>query len=95
MHDPILISGRDSLLVAIPFVFILFLSVFRLDETLARPRSARARPPSTRCMNETGASILHDPDGRPVRPRHPNMQRSGLNMLVADFHIGARQFLRK
>jgi Fe2+ transport system protein B len=76
MHETILISGRDSLLVAIPFVFILFLSVFRLDETLARPRPALARPASTRAMNETGASILHDPDGRPVAPRRPNKQSS-------------------
>jgi hypothetical protein len=28
MHDTILISGRDTQLVAIPFVFMLFLNVF-------------------------------------------------------------------
>jgi hypothetical protein len=76
MHDTILISGRDALLVAIPFVFILFLSVFQLDETLARPK-ATFRQRSTRGMN--GADLLHDPDGRLVEPRRLKTDRSGLS----------------
>ncbi len=78
MHDTILISGRDTFLVAIPFVFMLFLSVFRLDEALASPReqSSRNRPASG--MIEAGVPILRDPDGRAVEPRRPETDRSSL-----------------
>ena len=71
MHDTILISGRDSLLFAIPFVFMLFLSVFRVDEALARPRAAATSRRPAGGMNEDGAPILRDPDGRLVEPRRP------------------------
>ena len=79
MHDTILISGRDSVLVAIPFVFMLFLNVFRLDETLARPRAATARSRPTSGMNEAGEPILRDPDGRLVEPAHPKRNRTRLS----------------
>ena len=79
MHDTILISGRDSILVAIPFIFMLFLSVFRLDETLARPRAATARRQPAGGMNEAGALILRDPDGQLVDTQRTKTRGSGLN----------------
>ena len=79
MHDTILISGRDSILVAIPFIFMLFLSVFRLDETLARPRAATARHRLAMGVNEAGAPVLRDPDGQLVDLRRPETRRSGLS----------------
>jgi hypothetical protein len=80
MHDTILISGRDSILVAIPFIFMLFLSVFRLDETLARPSAATARHRLARGMNVAGLPILRDPDGQPVGRRRPRTRKSDLSL---------------
>ena len=79
MDDTILISGRDSFLVAIPFVFMLFLSVFRLDETLVRPRAATARHRLASGINIAGVSLLRDPDGQLVDPRRPKARRSDLS----------------
>jgi hypothetical protein len=76
MHDTILISGRDAVLAAIPFVFILFLSVFRLDQTLARPRAEATQRRLASGMKETEVPILRDPDGRLVEPRRPKKDRS-------------------
>ena len=68
MDDPILKSGRDTLLVAIPFVICLVSSVFRLDELFFRSRKSSKknsrRPP--RGLNPKGEPIFTDPDGRMV-----------------------------
>jgi hypothetical protein len=79
MHDTILISGRDSILVAIPFIFMIFLSMFRLDETLARPSAATARRRPASGMNEAGAPVLRDPDGQLVDTPRTKARRSGLS----------------
>jgi hypothetical protein len=79
MHDTILISGRDSFLVAIPFIFMLFLSVFRLDETLARPSAATARHRPASGIKVAGVPILRDPDGQLVDLRRPKTRRSDLS----------------
>jgi hypothetical protein len=68
MDEPILKSGRDTLLVAIPFVICLVCSVFRLDEWFFRSgkgstKSSR-RPP--RGLSPKGEPIFTDPDGRVV-----------------------------
>jgi hypothetical protein len=63
MHEPILSSGRDTLLVAIPFVMMLFLSMFRLDEVLATPRGALNRRRPAPGLDEKGEPVLRDPDG--------------------------------
>lgn len=69
MDEPILRSGRDTLLVAIPFVFCLVASVFRLDELFFRSgkgsrKGSSQRPP--RGLNPNGEPIFTDPDGRVV-----------------------------
>ena len=79
MHDTILISGRDAFLVAIPFIFMLFLSVFRLDETLARPGAATAGYRLASGTNVAGVPILRDPDGQLVALRRPKTRRSDLS----------------
>jgi len=79
MHDTILISGRDSILVAIPFIFMFFLSVFRLDETLARPSAVTARHRLASGMNVAGAPILRGPDGQPVDLRGSKTRKSDLS----------------
>jgi hypothetical protein len=65
VQDIILQSGWGNLLVAVPFVGILLVGLFRLDEIIAA--SKRAKPvnrPACGC-DENGRLLLSDPDGRP------------------------------
>ena len=65
MHDTILQSGLGNFLVAIPFVGILLVGLFRLDEIIASPQRKRAvKRPACGC-DENGNLLLSDPDGRP------------------------------
>ena len=47
MHDTILSSGRDTFLIAIPFLGLLLAALFRLDERFAAPKKVRRAAPST------------------------------------------------
>jgi len=71
MIDSIHGSSRDIFFIAIPIVFMLFMRLFHLDETLARPTPALSRRRPARGMTENGEPILRDPDGRLVEPRRP------------------------
>lgn len=66
MDEPILKSGSDTLLVAIPFVMSLVGSIFRLDGLFFKSRKSSnnsyGRPP--RGVTPTGEAIFTDPDGR-------------------------------
>jgi hypothetical protein len=68
MDEPILKSGRDTLLVAIPFVMCLVGSIFRLDGLFFKSGKSSnrnyGRPP--RGVSATGDPIFTDPDGRVV-----------------------------
>ncbi len=77
MHDLNLNSMSDTLLIAIPFIAIVAMAVFRLDTLLLAPRAtARATEMRRRGggMDETGAPLVVDPDGRvsPSRPKRSN-----------------------
>lgn len=67
MHEVQLNSTRDALLVAIPFIAILVLAIFRLDTIFASSKGS-VRLDSRRrtgCgMDENGEPYLVDPDGR-------------------------------
>lgn len=65
MHDSVLNSGLESLLIAAPLVGVLFFGMFRLDAIFASPRQAARtrRPPSG--TDKQGRMLLSDPDGRP------------------------------
>ncbi|MDR3752162.1 MAG: hypothetical protein P4K94_11830 [Terracidiphilus sp.] len=72
MHDIPIHSNLKAILVALPMLFVLLAGFFRLDQLFAAPkrRAAVSRPPTG--IDEDGAPILCDPDGRrqPVpRPR--------------------------
>jgi hypothetical protein len=67
MQDVILKSGRDTILVAIPFVLFLFFGLFRLDELFSRSGKKAKRPLPGGGMDADGEPFLADPDGRPVR----------------------------
>jgi hypothetical protein len=66
MHEQVLGSTRDALLFALPFLGLLLVGLFRLDEMLITPkrRNSSRRPPSGVDIN--GEQILCDPDGRRV-----------------------------
>ena len=65
MHETVLNSGWQTALVAIPFVFMLLVGVFRLDELfVAKRQVARVRRPVSG-IDENGQPFLSDPDGRP------------------------------
>jgi hypothetical protein len=72
MHELYLNSVKDTLLVAIPFIGILALGVFRLDTIFfATKEPANRRRP--RCgMDKNGEPLLVDPDGKPsvARQKH-------------------------
>jgi hypothetical protein len=69
MHETILTSGRDTVLVAIPFALMVFMTVFRLDEAIATPkRSLNGR--RLGCgLDEYGEPVLRDPDGQVAKLR--------------------------
>ena len=68
MHEFYLSSTRDAVLVAVPFLAILALAIFRLDAFFTASKSS-AKPADRHrqgCgMDENGEPILVDPDGRP------------------------------
>ena len=64
MHELYLNSMKDTLLVAIPFIGVLALGVFRLDTLFFSSKSV-PKAGRTGCgMDENGEPLLVDPDGR-------------------------------
>jgi hypothetical protein len=64
MDQSILISSRDTLLIAIPVAFMLFMSVFRLDQIIATNKGSMDRRRPACGIDEFGEPILRDPDGQ-------------------------------
>lgn len=64
MHETVMHTQWDSLLIGIPFLLMLLIGIFRLDELIVAPkqRSRRARPVTG--MDAEGNIIFSDPDGR-------------------------------
>jgi hypothetical protein len=58
MHDAILGSGRDTFLVAIPFLGMLVVCFFRLDERFAAPKKTGRQPRPPCGVDLDGRSIL-------------------------------------
>lgn len=63
LHLIALQSGWESFLLAAPFVGMVLIGVFRLDELATRPK--RGRRPGFIGHDENGRMLLSDPDGRP------------------------------
>lgn len=74
MDQSTLLSSRDTLLIAIPLVLMLFFSAFRLDDVIAAPKASLKRRRPASGLDKYGEPILYDPDGRPsgTRRRSPN-----------------------
>jgi len=72
VHEPIVNSGWDTLLLGIPFIALLFIGFFRLDELIiGRKPKTESTAPGTGPRNFSGGlgvdgtTIVRDPDGRP------------------------------
>jgi hypothetical protein len=61
-------SGWQTALVAIPFIFMLLVGVFRLDEVFVSQKQSSRKPRPTPGIDEHGQPVLYDPDGRPSHP---------------------------
>jgi hypothetical protein len=72
MPGTVLHEHWESLLLGIPFLLMLLVGIFRLDELIVAPkhRPRRSRPASG--LDADGNIILSDPDGRRWNsPRQP------------------------
>ena len=64
MIQPNFISDRDAIVFALVFIGALFISVFRLDDFLAKPKSVSKPGHTFSAENGDTRLILIDPDGR-------------------------------
>jgi hypothetical protein len=63
MFDTFLHSDWEMVLFAVPFIGILFLSIFRLDELIVAPkRKVKSRLPAL-ILDRDGEPLMCDPDG--------------------------------
>lgn len=64
VQDIALQSGWETFLLAVPFIGMVIIGVFRLDIILATPKcsSRKRRPPAG--IGADGKILLTDPDGR-------------------------------
>jgi len=61
MHEPVLSSDLDNLVVAIPFIVMLLAAFFRLDELFADAQKAGGNPRHPCGIDENGEIILCEP----------------------------------
>lgn len=65
MHEFIVNSGLDTLLIAIPSLGLLLITFLRLDQLLASPKQRIEVGRFVRGVDVDGEPIMCDPDGRP------------------------------
>ena len=68
MNDSVLNSGWQTALVAIPFLVMMLVGVFRLDELFVDQRQGARRQRPASGIDADGRLLLCDPDGRPSGP---------------------------
>ena len=64
MHDIALHSGWDTALVAVPFIIMLAVGFFHLDELFYTPKKRTLKRRTPVGIDSDGSPILCDPDGR-------------------------------
>jgi hypothetical protein len=68
MHETILNSGWDSILLGAPFIALLFCGFFRLDQVFASKGHTEHRTRRAFSgVSENGEPFVCDPDGRSAR----------------------------
>ena len=65
LHDIALQSGWETFLLAAPFLGMVLVGIFRLDEIAANPKRHHGPRPRLIGNDENGRPLLSDPDGRP------------------------------
>jgi hypothetical protein len=68
VHDAMLHPGLDTAFVAVPFLVMLAVGFFHLDEMVATPKNRRSPRRPAIGLDSDGSPILSDPDGRRWRP---------------------------
>jgi hypothetical protein len=64
MHNAVLLPGWDTAILMIPFLVVLGIGMFHLDERLADPkRATKTRRPFCG-VDQNGRPFLSDPDGK-------------------------------
>jgi hypothetical protein len=69
MIQPYLISDRDTFVFALVCICLLFMIVFRLDNFLAKPKTASRLGHTLNAEDGDRRLILIDPDGTQSMPR--------------------------
>jgi hypothetical protein len=64
MSESFLISGRDMVFYAIPFVLLTFACLFKLDGVATSSKQSANRRGSRCGASLNGEPVLRDPDGR-------------------------------
>lgn len=67
MHDMILKPGWETVLFAVPFIGMLLVGIFRLDEIFCAPRQRVVVRRPVCGVDESGQPLMTDPDGRQWR----------------------------
>jgi hypothetical protein len=80
LHDIALQSGWETFLLAAPFVGMVLVGVFRLDEIATnskRGQRPRFNGPGFNGNDENGRMLLSDADGRPWPDSKPGFDTGG------------------
>jgi hypothetical protein len=76
MFEAVFHADWNTILLAIPFSGLLFISIFRLDEIFAAPKKKASNRRAIYGLDEEGEAMSCDPDGRTWsrvnRRRQPN-----------------------
>jgi hypothetical protein len=65
VHEAVLNSGWDNLLLGAPLIGLLFFGYFRLDQVFtAKGHAGHSQRRAFSGVGEDGEPLVHDPDGR-------------------------------
>jgi len=71
MHEVMLKSSRDALLLAVPLILLLLIGFFRLDEILMRAKKGPNQPKPQGEKQRVGRIFATEPDGTPLSQEPP------------------------
>jgi hypothetical protein len=89
MEYHLLLPGRDTLLMTIPFVVMLMVTIFRLDQIVASPTQVVAGRRFACSLDMYGKPILRDPDGRLSGPARQKKTAAGPAESVSAVNPGS------
>lgn len=63
MHDVVFASGWDTAIIMVPFIGMMALAMFGLDEKLAAPKRPKRSKRGFSHLDRRGSPFVFDPDG--------------------------------